>query len=266
MSAGRSEKGSERDYLNKSLDKSLSILDFFDPKNSKLSVTEIARKCDTNPSSLYPILHTLEKYGYLKRDGDKLYKLGLAFAKKGRLVLDRLSVSVEARSELEKLRDEAEKTVHLGCLRDNQLIYIDKVEFTGGIRMYSSPGKTAPLHATALGKAILAFLPKDKLKAILSEIDLTSCTKNTIKDRTHLLKELDTIRKRNYAVDNEEFEEGIKCIASPIHGHDGNVKAAVSLTGLAAQIGDEEVRRMASLVETIAGNISSKLGYECSKG
>lgn len=73
----------KRNYLNKSLDRALSILDLFNSENTELSVTDIARKCDTNPSSLYPILHTLEKYGYLSRDKDKLYRLGLAFAQKG---------------------------------------------------------------------------------------------------------------------------------------------------------------------------------------
>lgn len=257
-----SEGKPERDYLNKSLDKSLSILELFDSDNVELSVTDIARKCDTNPSSLYPILHTLEKYGYLSRNEDKLYRLGLTFTKKGRLVMDRLNLTTEAKSEIKKLRDEAERTVHLGYFSKNQIVYIDKVESTSGFRMYSSPGKTAPLHATALGKVVLAHLQKGRSKELLSELEFTSYTKNTLTSEEELRKELECIRKRGYAIDDEEFEEGIKCIAAPIYRHDGKVDAAISLTGLAAQMREEDIEQKARLVKDYARNISSKLGYE----
>ncbi|MFB6214682.1 MAG: IclR family transcriptional regulator, partial [Candidatus Bipolaricaulia bacterium] len=256
------ESDNKRNYLNKSLDKSLSILELFDSENTELSVTEIARKCETNPSSLYPILHTLEKYGYLSRDNDKLYRLGLAFAKKGRLVMDRLSLTSEAKSEIKKLRDKTEKTVHLGFLSENQIVYIDKVESTSGFRMYSSPGKTAPLHATALGKAILAHLSKDRLEKMIGKLTLSSYTKNTITSLEELREELKHIGRMGYAVDEEEFEEGIKCIAAPIHRHNGEVDAAVSLTGLAAQMSEDVIERKADLVKNCASNISSKLGYD----
>ncbi|MCF7890315.1 IclR family transcriptional regulator [Candidatus Bipolaricaulota bacterium] len=255
------ESNGKRNYLNKSLDKSLSILELFDSENTELRVTEIARKCETNPSSLYPILHTLEKYGYLNRDKDKRYRLGLAFAKKGRLVMDRLSLTTEAKSEIKKLRDKAKRTVHLGFLSETQIVYIDKVESNSGFRMYSSPGKTAPLHATALGKVILAHLPKARLDDLIGKLDLSPHTKHTITSVEELREELTHIRRMGYAVDKEEFEEGVKCIAAPIHRHDGEVDAAVSLTGLAAQMSEEVIEQKAKLVMNYAGNISSKLGY-----
>lgn len=255
----------KRDYLNKSLDKSLSILELFDSDNPELSVTEIASKFDTNPSSLYPILHTLEKYDYLTRNEDKQYRLGLAFAKKGRLVMDRLDLTSEAKSEIKKLRDKTKRTVHLGYFSENQVVYIDKVESTEGLRMYSSPGKTAPLHATALGKVILAHLPEKQLENLLAEISLTSHTKNTITSPKKLRKTLKTIRSRGYAIDDEEFEVGIRCIAAPIHRHDGRVDAAISLTGLAAKMGEDELEQKASLVKNYARNISLKLGYDRKK-
>lgn len=247
------------DYLNKSLDKALSILDLFNAPDSKLSTTEIAKKFDTNPSSLYPILHTLEKHGYLKRDGNKLYSLGLTFAKKGRLVLEELNLTEEARSELERLRDEANKTVHLGYLNANQVVYIDKVESKGVIRMYSSPGKTAPIHATALGKVMLAFLPEEQIEETLGQLDLEPSTDKTITSPDKLRQELKIINERGYAVDDEEFEKGIRCVAAPIYQHNGKVDAAISVTGLAAQI---NIEKLATVVKKYGGRISSKLGYE----
>lgn len=262
MNKSSEKNGPNSSYLNKSLDKALSILDIFNSSNAKMSVTEIAEKYDTNPSSLYPILHTLEKHGYLKRDGDKRYSLGLAFPKKGRLVLERLNLPTESRADLERLGEVAQKTVHLGYLSDNQVVYLDKVESKSGIRMYSSPGKTAPLHATALGKAILAHLPEEETENILKSQSLTAKTDNTITSLDQLKQEFSEIKQSGYALDDEEFEEGIKCIAAPIHRHDGRVESAVSLTGLAAQMGDRKVEELATLVIKHARNISSKLGYK----
>lgn len=247
-------------YVNKSVDKALTILEFFNSQTDKLSITRIADKLDTNPSSLYPILHTLEEYDYLHRSKDKQYSLGMAFVKKGRCVLERLNLSSEARSEIEALRDETQKTVHLGYINENKIVYVDKVE-SRGVKLYSSPGKTAPLHATALGKVILANLSADHLEELLDKLELTTHTKNTITSREELRRELQDIRTRGYAIDDEEFEEGIRCIASPIYRHDGEVDAAISLTGLAAQMSEGDLKEKSSLVKKHAANISRKLGY-----
>ncbi|MBS3787918.1 MAG: IclR family transcriptional regulator [Candidatus Bipolaricaulota bacterium] len=247
-------------YVNKSVDKALSILEFFNSQTDKLSITQIADKLDTNPSSLYPILHTLEEYDYLHRSKDKQYSLGMTFVKKGRCVLERLNLSSEARSEIEALRDETQKTVHLGYINENRIVYVDKVE-SRGVKLYSSPGKTAPLHATALGKVIMAHISSDQLDELLDNLELTSHTKNTITSRRKLRQELQDIRDRGYAIDDEEFEEGIRCVASPIYRHDGEVNAAISLTGLAAQMSEEGLKEKSSLVKRHAANISRKLGY-----
>lgn len=257
------EEQSGPTYLNKSLDKAFSLLDLFNSRNEKMSMTDISKKTDYNPSSLYPILHTMEKYDYLHRDEDKKYSLGLAFAKKGRLVLENLSLSKKARVELENLRDETNRTIHLGFINEKQLVYIDKVE-SKGIKLYSSPGKTAPLHATGLGKAILAHLSKERLEEILPALDFSPYTKNTITSREELEQELREVKERGYAIDDEEFEKGVKCIAAPIKEHNGEVRAAISLTGLAAQMDEEVLREQSALVKKYARNISSKLGYDFS--
>jgi len=254
------KKQTSSDYVNKSVDKALSILGFFNSQTDKLSITQIADQLDTNPSSLYPILHTLEEYDYIHRNKDKQYSLGMTFVKKGRCVLERLNLSSEARSEIEALRDKTQKTVHLGYINGNKIVYVDKVE-SRGVKLYSSPGKTAPLHATALGKVILAHLSADRLDELLDTLELTSQTRNTITSRKKLNQELQDIRSRGYAIDNEEFEEGIKCIASPIYRHDGEVDAAISLTGLAAQMSEEVLKEKSSLVKRHAANVSRKLGY-----
>lgn len=127
--------------------------------------------------------------------------------------------------------------------------------------MYSSPGKTAPLHATALGKAILAHLPQSHLEELLSVIRLTPQTSKTITSSDDLYKELQEVKEKGYAVDNEEFEEGVRCIAAPIHRHNGETDAAVSITGFAVQMKGKEVDEKASLVKNHAKNISAKLGH-----
>lgn len=254
-------KSRETEYINKSLDKALTMIELFNSDTEKLSVTAISKKLGVTPGTVYPTLYTLEKHGYLNRDDNKKYSLGLKFLEKGSLILEKMDLRAQAHPELEKLRDETNETVHLGVLSDGEVIYIDKLEPQRTIRMYSSIGKRAPAHTTALGKSILAHLTKDKLDHIVAEKGLPQYTQKTITSIAKLEKELEKIRKRGYTIDDAEHEKEIRCVACPIFKHTGKVVAAASLTIPAFRANREEIEDFAPLVKKYTTRISQKLGY-----
>jgi len=158
--------------------------------------------------------------------------------------------------------NQGNETVHLGVLEEGDVLYLAKEESSQTIRMCSYVGKRAPLHCTALGKVLLAFLPEEERKKILEQKELPRLTDNTITDRNKLEKELSKIQKQGFALDQEENEKDVRCIAAPIRNYQGRVIAAVSISGPAFRI-DKKVQNnlKEALIET-STKISKRLGYD----
>ena len=251
-------------YVNKSLKKAFSVINLFGRDNKdKWSITEIARALDVRPGSIYPTLHTLEKEKYLYRDSNKKYQLGIKFLERGGTVLENLDIRSRARPVLEELRDELNETVHLGILKDREVVYVDKLEPRRGlIPMYSSIGKKVPVHAAALGKAILAYLPSEKWKEIIEEKGMPGYSSNTITSVEELSDELEAIKARGYAIDNAEHQEELRCIASPVFDHTNSVIAAVSLTLPSIKIDSDEIKKLAPTLIDHSQKISRKIGWD----
>ena len=254
---------SQERYVNKSLKKAFAVINLFDREKDKWTITEIANALDVRPGSIYPTLHTLEQEKYLYRDGDKKYQLGIKFMEKGSYVLENMDIRSRARPVLENLRDEVNETVHLGLLKDGEVVYIDKIEPRRAlIPMYSSVGKRVPVHAAALGKAILAYQPAEEWKAIVSESGMTQYRQNTITSIEELAQELETVRERGYAIDDAEHEEELRCIAAPVFDHTDSVNTAISLTFPAIRVGCEEIKKTAPTLKNHSREISRKIGWD----
>jgi len=137
----------------------------------------------------------------------------------------------EATPYLKELVNQCNETVHLGVLEEGEVLYIAKEESSQTIRMISYVGRRAPLHCTALGKVLLAYLAEEKRKKILGQKELLRFTKKTITDRKELEKELNKVKKQGFALDREENEKDVRCIAAPIKSYQGGVIAAISISG-----------------------------------
>lgn len=252
-------EGNASSYLNKSVDKALSILELFN-ENEELTAQEIVQEMDSSAGSIYPTLHTLQKYGYLRRNDDKQYRLGLRFLAKAELLLERTNLRQQAEPHLKQLRDKTDATIHLGVRAGDEIVYIDKYDPSGPLRMYSAVGKKVPAHATGLGKALIAHLPSDDLFDLVDEKSLQKFTSNTIIDTEKLQKELQQIRNQGYAIDNAEHEQEIRCVAAPIFDHTHQVIAAVSLAVPAAQVNRSELESYIEPVKNTAQRITEKMG------
>ena len=202
-----------------------------DAGNSGATFSEAVRGSSVPKSTAHRLLNELTDIGALRFDADsKTYFGGLLLARFGSAVAADYDLRKIARPHLERLHKQTRHTATLGIRDGNHGIYLDKVESRDfGIRLHSEIGKTFPLHCTGIGKVLLSQIDDDEFKTILPG-KLKALTKRTIVNKTLLRKELKEIRRRGYAMDDEEITRGLVCIAAPVFGPDGQVAGAISCT------------------------------------
>jgi len=254
-------------YTVKSVEKALRVLKCFSFNSPTLSLNELSRITGLSKTTVLRILRTLEKHNFIENlHKDGKYTIGVEIYKLGNVFFYNLDIEKKARPHLTRLANEVKKTIHLCVFDKDKALYLDKIESDEqAVRiMISKKGGYAPLHCTAVGKVLLAFQPNLKREAILNSLELKKFTKNTITIKEALKKELDKIRERGYALDLEEHEGDVVCIAAPIKNINGDVIASVSIAGLAHQISRDilEGEYKDKLLQT-AQNISMDIG--CTK-
>ncbi|MGN1386093.1 MAG: IclR family transcriptional regulator [Bacillus sp. (in: firmicutes)] len=251
-----------RENMVKSVSRALDIITMLSLKKGGLGVTEIANQIDINKSSVYRILSTLVQYGYVEQDTDTgRYKLGYKFLEISSKLLESIDLRGEARPFLQELENETNEVVHLVVYDQGEVVYIEKLEGNELLRMHSKVGKRAPMHCTSVGKAILAQLPDNVIESILERKGMPVHTIHTITDKDVFMMELEQVRQKGYALDLEENELGITCIAVPIFDHTGKVVSAVSISGPTIRMTEERLEQLHKRMITIGKQISERLGY-----
>ena len=246
----------------RSVSHSLKLVDALAAIDQGRGVTELSGELRLAKSTVYRLLQTLVGHSYVVQDPTTgRYHLGLKFLELGALVSNRLSIRMIAQPHLQRLMEATNETVHLGLLEGHEVVYADKIECSQTIRMYSRVGRRSPLHCTALGKALLAYQPATALREHLPA-GLRRHTARTITTRQALRVELQQVREKGYASDNEEFEEGLRCLAAPVRDHAGAVVASVGIAGPAARLDPERMPELVKLVQEAAEAISAALGYK----
>lgn len=252
----------QRDNMVKSVSRALDIIMLVSKKKGGLGVTEIANQIDINKSSVFRILSTLVQYGYVEQDKDTArYKLGYTFLEISSRLLESMDLREEARPFLQELERETNEVIHLVVYDQGEVVYIEKLEGNEILRMHSKVGKRAPMHCTSVGKAILSHLPTAVVLDILEKKGMPIHTDKTITNQELLLQELIHVRKQGYALDLEENEYGITCIAVPIFDHLGKVIAAVSISGPRIRMTDVRLEQLQPRIINIGNQISVRLGF-----
>ena len=245
----------------KSVRRAIKILEAFESDRG-MSVTKISKILNLPKSSVHEILSTLVTEGILEKDFDSsTYHLGIKLFELGNRARSNLEIRKVATPYLKELNARFDETVHLTVLDNQEVLYIECFESTKRLRTYSVIGVRAPLYCTAVGKAILAFLPLDEIDEIIKVKGLGKFTENTITDRNVLLQELEKIVLTGYAVDNMEHEDGVRCVGAPIRNYSGKVFASISVSGPSQRVTLENIPEIAELVIATASDISRKLGF-----
>jgi IclR family KDG regulon transcriptional repressor len=254
-------------YQIRSVDRALSILQLFSVESPRWSVVELSTKVQLPVSTTYRLLSTLESRNFIRyRQTTGKYEIGLACLQVASALRPQLDLTQEAAPYLEELRKSFKETVHLAILVDMQVVYLEKLPGLHPIvLMGSRVGSVSPAYCTGLGKAMLAFLPPDEVDRHFHTTGLISFTPNTIVDVGTLHVELEKVRRMGYALDQEEHEPQVVCVAAPILNHSGVVLAAISVSGPAQRMysaineGDvcERVTKAAKDIAARVGNADS---------
>lgn len=249
----------------KSVYRAVKILDVLSSEGEK-SVTEISTTLSFPKSSVHEITSTLLATGILEKDSDRnKYSLGLKLFELGKQAQANLEISKVAIPSLRSLHEQFDETVHLTVLDRKEVLYIECFESTKQLRTYSVIGIRAPLHCTAVGKAILACLDDGEVEEIIRSMGLPRFTQNTITDRERLNAEVRKIRDCGFATDAMEHEEGVCCVGAPVRNHTGQVVASISVSGPSQRITPARIEEIAPLVMERAAEISRRLGYKPSE-
>jgi IclR family KDG regulon transcriptional repressor len=245
-----------------SVQRSIDILNLFDDNTAELGITEIAEALGLHKSTTAGLIYTLEHNGYLQQSPTtRKYRLGLKLVERAFTVLDQINVRDFARPHLEKLIKWCNESINLAISDSGQVVYIERLEGTQALGMRGMVGKRAPMHCTALGKAILSCWPLPEVKRIIAEYGLPAITEHTITDEEQLFEELRKTRERGYAIDYQEYEVGGRCVAAPIFDHTGQPVAAVSISAPLMRFPEDQVPSFGEKVVETAKAISREMGY-----
>lgn len=214
-----------------SIERCLKVIGILSDHPAGLKLTEISRLLDLHPSSVHHLVSTLVPHDYISQDPDtKKYSLGFRFLEISRKILNNMDIRRIANRHLEVLRRKCQEAVHLAVLRGDKVVYIDKRDTPSGLSLATYVGFATDAHAAAGGKVLLAGLNDEAVKDIYKKKSLKAYSKNTITGLPALMEELARIRKQGYAIDNEEYYEGVRCVAAPVRSGD-QVVASISVTG-----------------------------------
>ncbi len=249
----------EKYFFVSSLAKGLKVLELLS-ENEAMSVSEVAKKLGYNRAGSHRFLATLKELGYLEKTAENRYRLTFKIFRMGTRVADRFKIRQTARPLMSELSQAFRETINLGYLDGVEVLHIDKIESPEVLRMDSPLGSRAPAYCTALGKTILAFLPDAEINRILETIDLKPHGPRTITSKAALNKELDKIRNRGYAVDNEELSKGLRCVAAPIFDHTGTCRFSISVAGPVSRVTSARVNEIQKAVRRVCRTLSQEMG------
>ncbi|HHY42106.1 MAG TPA: IclR family transcriptional regulator [Thermoanaerobacterales bacterium] len=251
-----------QDNTVQSVRRAMMILEELATEKEGLGVTELAKRINLHKSTVHRMLTTLLNQGYVEQtvSSDK-YRLGMKLLFLGGAILERMDIRREAHDLLKELSEKVNETVHLVVPDGYRAIYIDKLDSNKTIRMYSQIGRIAPLHASAVGKVILAFSEESFIHKVI-EKGLTRFSAKTITEPKKLMEHLKKIRELGFAVDDEENEEGIRCVAAPIFDYTGKVIGAISVSGPTVTVTQEKIKEISESVVDCAKKISQRMGWK----
>ncbi|MEU2428404.1 IclR family transcriptional regulator [Streptomyces sp. NPDC007861] len=243
--------------------RALDILELFLEGDGALSAPDVTRRLQLPRTTVHELLTTLATRSYLvpvpEQPGH--YRLGVRTYQLGSRYAEQLDLAAEGRQVAREVADTCDETVHVAVLEDTDVIYIAKVDSTHAVRMVSAAGRRLPAHCTSVGKMLLASLPEAELEARIEGREFTAMTANSITDPDALRGALAAIRARGIAVEHQESNPDVSCVAAPVRDSAGHVVAALSISVPMSRWSDQRESELAELAAKGAADLSVRLGH-----
>jgi len=263
----RKARGRPRDWHDKtaqntikSLDRAMEVFEFLSESQGK-ALTTLAKDLNQSPATIYRILVTLEGRGLVEFDAiGQVWHVGPRAFIIGARFLRRTSLVDRARPILRSLMEGTGETANLGIEQNRRVLFVSQVETHASIRAFFPPGTLSRLHASGIGKALLSEMDADRLERFLSGTTLERFTAFTITSPDELIKDLERTRLRGFAVDGEERNLGMRCIAAPVFDVHGEAIAGISVSGPTSRVRQEKIPELSSSVLDAAKSLTAAIG------
>ena len=246
---------------SQSLVRGLNLLERLAANPGGLSLSEVAEQSDLAPSTTHRLLQALQSQGFVTQDSELgVWKIDVKTFRIGNSFLEARDFVATSRPFLRRLTTATGETANLGTRDGGTVVFLAQSESPQMMRMITRLGSRAPLHASGVGKALMAWLPEDELARILDEQGLAPVTENTLHTPGSLRENLAEIRRQGFACDREEHAIGLQCVAACLHDEHGTPLAAISVSGPKARIPESRLPELGALVRDTAAEITAQLG------
>ncbi len=246
---------------SQSLVRGLNLLERLAASPGGLALSELAEQADLAPSTTHRLLQALQSQGFVTQDTELgVWKIDVKTFRIGNSFLEARDFVGTSRPFLRRLTTQTGETANLGIRDGGTAVFLAQSESPQMMRMITRLGSRAPLHASGVGKALMAWLPDDELERILAERGLSRVTENTLHSPERLRESLAEIRRQGFACDREEHAIGLHCVAACIHDEHGIPLAAISVSGPVARIPETRLLELGALVRDTAAEITAQLG------
>jgi DNA-binding IclR family transcriptional regulator len=249
-------------YRVQVLDRSIAVLEIVAGADRDLAPVEIARRLRLHKSTTHRLLAVLERHRLINKGPEGTYGLGTRLIELGDRAVARLNLSDRARPFLRELVDQTGESGHVTILSDTEMLSVAHVEGRFKLQSLTRAGQRTLIHCTAAGKAVVAFLPDDVCDELIARLPLRRYTRRTIVKPAALKMELMRVRNAGFAIDDEEIEEGLRCVGAPIFDHSGRVVASVCIAAPVFRLKKDRLPEAARAVMAAAQGLSADLGYQ----
>ncbi len=253
----------KRNYTVRSVVNALNLLEQFQGDDAEISLSDMSRRLQLCKNNVFRLLATLQSRNYIEQNANsEKYRLGIKTVELGQTVVRQLGRFVEKRSIMESLVKECNETACLSILQDLCTVNLDVVECDHPLRVFPRIGDRLPAYCTASGKSQMAYLAEEVLKKYMKEFQLQQYTPYTITSPERLQNHLRQVAEQGYAIEDQELDLGVKCVAAPIRDYSSRIIGAIAMMGPVQRFDDERIRStIPPLVVKGAAHISSELGY-----
>ena len=250
-------KREKNSYTIQSVTNALNLLEAFKADRYELGVTDLSKKLNLHKNNVFRLLATLETRGYIEQDkATENYRLGVKSLELGQTFIKQLGLVRQAKPFLKEIVNQCNEMAYVGIFRQNSVVYLDVEEANQTVKVANRVGWRLPIHCTAIGKAQITYASEEELEKLGILDNMERFTPNTIVDKVEFVKHLKEVAKRGYALDNEEYDLGVKCVGVPLRDYTGRVVGGISVSGPSFRMTDEVLRKKIIHSFGIIGNLT----------
>jgi IclR family KDG regulon transcriptional repressor len=256
-------KREKESYIIQSVTNALNLLEQFKRDRDELGVTELSNRLGLHKNNIFRLLATLEAKGYIEQNkARENYRLGVKNLELGQTFIKQLDLVSQAKPFLKEIVKQCNEMACIGTIRQSSVVYLDVQEANQTVKVANQVGWSLPIHCTAIGKAQIAFVSEEELGKLGVLDNMDKFTENTIVDRAKFIKHLKDVAKRGYALDNEEYNPGVRCVGAPVRDYTGRVVGGISVCGPSFRMTDEVLKgKIIRVVKEAGEKVSKRLGF-----